>query len=373
MSLATTGRPRPEISPVMLLLIMLMAGWVSGLRSAVASETSTVGVEVSDLNLIGEGYELPSTRVLAPKAGHCVVFFAGSGPTDRNWLNPMLPGKNGSAAQLANGLGGQGIGSIRFDKVGSGSNMKSIEVLSLEHYRDEVLLAFDHLLETNRCTKVSLLGNSEGALHVLGAGIQLHDHARYGGVITMSGVARPLLETAIGQIRGQYAAAGADLATLDPTFDAFRKVMVDLPELPATTPDFSAVPALGMMWAQATDASMGKLVASLLLADPIALAGTYLGPTLVMSAENDMQVPVSDGDLLFDALPTKRKTRVTVAAANHVFKTEPRAVDPAKAAELMTAYSEEGRALAPGTVKAIVDFLRGLEGTDTPRAPTLVK
>ena len=66
-----------------------------------ASETSTVGVEVSDLNLIGEGYELPATLVLAPKAGQCIVFFAGSGPTDRNWLNPMLPGKNGSAAQLA--------------------------------------------------------------------------------------------------------------------------------------------------------------------------------------------------------------------------------------------------------------------------------
>ena len=356
------NRLRPHSGLLGMLVVLLMVGWGRGLGSAEAGEGSTVGVEVSELNLAGEGYELPSTRVLAPKAGHCVVFFAGSGPTDRNWLSPMLPGKNGSAAQLANRLGEQGIGSIRFDKVGAGSNMKNLEILSLEHYGDEVILAFEHLLSTDRCTKVSLLGNSEGALHVLGAGVRLKDHARYGGVITMSGAGRSLLDTALGQIRDQYAAAGADLATLDPTFDAFRKAMVALPELPAATPDFSAVPSLGMFWAQATDPAQGKLVASLLQADPVVLAGAYPGPTLVMSAENDMQVPVSDGDLLFAALPTKQKTRVTVAAANHVFKTEPRAADPAKAAELVMAYAEEGRALAPGTVKAIVEFLKGLDG-----------
>ena len=140
--------------------------------------------------------------------------------------------------------------------------MKNLEVLRLERYRDEVILAFEHLLSTEHCTKVSLLGNSEGALHVLGAGGRLKDHARYGGLFTMSGAGQSLLDTALRQIRNQYAAAVADLATLDPTFDAFRKAMVALPELPAATPDFSAVSSLGIFWTQATDPSQGKLVAS---------------------------------------------------------------------------------------------------------------
>jgi len=34
----------------------------------------------------------------------CVVFFAGSGPTDRDWLSPLLPGTNGSGRALADGV-----------------------------------------------------------------------------------------------------------------------------------------------------------------------------------------------------------------------------------------------------------------------------
>ena len=51
------------------------------------------------------------------------MFFAGSGPTDRDWTSPLLPGTNGSGAQLALALQARGVGSIRFDKVGSGVNM----------------------------------------------------------------------------------------------------------------------------------------------------------------------------------------------------------------------------------------------------------
>jgi hypothetical protein len=74
-----------------------------------------------------------------------VVFLAGSGPTDRDWLSPLLPGRNGSGRQLAERLAAKGIGSLRFDKVGSGTNMEHLDVLSLAHYVDEASLAFDFL------------------------------------------------------------------------------------------------------------------------------------------------------------------------------------------------------------------------------------
>ena len=110
------------------------------------------------------GYTLPSTISLPASEGAapCVVFFAGSGPTDRDWTSPLLPGKNGSGAQLALGLQARGVGSIRFDKVGSGVNMpksnapadlKMLEVLSLAHYVDEAFAAFEELATRDRCGK----------------------------------------------------------------------------------------------------------------------------------------------------------------------------------------------------------------------------
>jgi len=107
-----------------------------------------------DLVISRPGYTLPSTIALpaGDEAAPCVVFFAGSGPTDRDWTSPLLPGKNGSGAQLALALQSRGVGSIRFDKVGSGANMPRsnapadlamLEVLSLAHYVDEATAAFD--------------------------------------------------------------------------------------------------------------------------------------------------------------------------------------------------------------------------------------
>jgi len=56
-----------------------------------------------DVDIVGSGYALPATITLpaGDGAAPCVVFFAGSGPTDRDWTSPLLPGTNGSRAQLA--------------------------------------------------------------------------------------------------------------------------------------------------------------------------------------------------------------------------------------------------------------------------------
>src|ERR1044072_4157006 len=93
------------------------------------------------------GYALPSTIALPAGGGAaaCIVFFAGSGPTDRDWTSPLLPGTNGSGGQLALALQARGVGSIRFDKVGSGVNLPTsnapadlalLDVVSLDHYAE---------------------------------------------------------------------------------------------------------------------------------------------------------------------------------------------------------------------------------------------
>ena len=50
------------------------------------------------------GETVVQATVTSPDAGGTpgVVFVAGSGPTDRNWESPLLPGTNGSARLLRN-------------------------------------------------------------------------------------------------------------------------------------------------------------------------------------------------------------------------------------------------------------------------------
>jgi hypothetical protein len=152
----------------------------------------------------GATWTLPGTLVLPEREAPvpCVVFFAGSGPTDRNWRSPLLPGGTGSAELLADSLRLQGVGSLRFDKVGSGKNMKPLEVLSLAHYVDEARSAFD-LLAARRadCASITLAGHSEGSLHMLSAAVALQGMDRFGGFVSMAGTSRSILDVAIEQIR----------------------------------------------------------------------------------------------------------------------------------------------------------------------------
>jgi uncharacterized protein len=53
-----------------------------------------------------------------------VVLVAGSGPTDRDWNSPLLPGSNGSGRLLAEALGRAGFASLRYDKRASGPHVR---------------------------------------------------------------------------------------------------------------------------------------------------------------------------------------------------------------------------------------------------------
>ena len=320
-----------------------------------------------DVVISRPGYTLPSTITWPASDGAvpCVVFFAGSGPTDRDWTSPLLPGKNGSGAQLAMALQARGVGSIRFDKVGSGVNipksaaqadLKMLDVLSLAHYVDEAVAAVDAVASRDRCGRIFLLGHSEGSLHASSAATAKQGDPRFGGLISLSGPSRSLLETAIEQIRAIRIKAGSDAGAVDDALGLFRNAMLD-PDAP--TPDLSALPEAAGVW-QATHSPVQQKVArELILADPLAGLPAYRGRALVVSAANDAQVPEPDGDGIYEALASvlKDKTRVTIANANHVYKSETRSPSTIGQGEIFAAYTDDNHALADGLVDAIVDFV----------------
>ena len=320
-----------------------------------------------DVVISRPGYSLPATVSLpaTDRPVPCVVLFAGSGPTDRDWNSPLLPGRNGSGGQLARALEARGVGSIRFDKVGSGANMpkssapddlKMLEVLSLAHYLDEAVAAFDELAGRPQCGPIYLLGHSEGSIHASSAAISKQADERFGGLISLSGPARSILDTAIGQIRAIHLKAGSDATVVDELLGAFRSAMLD-PD--AAQPDLSGLPEATALWQAAHAPFQQAVVRELMFVDPLAALAAYRRRALVVSAANDAQVPGSDADAIFGALGSAAgdKDRVTIADANHVYKSEARAPSTISQAEIVATYNDEGHPLAEGFVDAIVRFV----------------
>jgi hypothetical protein len=118
-------------------------------------------------------------RPLGPGPFPGVVLVAGSGPTNREWNSPLLPGSNGSAHLLAEALTRAGITSLRYDKLASDSQIRDnlpalIGKFSMQSHLDELMGAVRTLAGQScvRKGRIFALTNSEGALHALN--YQLH-------------------------------------------------------------------------------------------------------------------------------------------------------------------------------------------------------
>jgi hypothetical protein len=157
------------------------------------------------LTIEGNGWSLPATLELpeGAKAVPCIVFFAGSGPTDRDWLSPFLPGIHASRTAVAK--------------------------------------------QTDR---------------------------RLGGLISMSGPSRTILETAIGQLRVQALARGGSPRAVDAGLLGFGAAVAK----DGAAPDLSAIPEAAPLWQVMADPRQAKVARELLLADPLESIRAWNGP-----------------------------------------------------------------------------------------------
>lgn len=330
--------------------------------------------EVTNREVSWEVLDLPVpgtlTSPVSPEPRGGVILVAGSGPTDRNWCSPMLPGSNGSARLLAEALAAQGFASLRYDKLAAGSHVREnlprlAGKVSMESHRQELAGAVHALLaEMPTLTgRLFALTNSEGAIHAVNYQLQTPD-ARFCGFVLTGAPGRAIGEVARSQLAWQGRAlpnVSALLTLYDAAIAAFlagRPALSD-PALPGgvrrliqglETP--ANLPFSRELWMYNLPEQLAQL------SDPV----------LVVIGQKDIQIDWKvDGAALERA--TRKNPQITFRyppEANHVLKHEETPNELLTAEVASRHYNGEGTALDPEAVSRITEWLRKM----TPAIPS---
>lgn len=290
-----------------------------------------------------------------------VVLVAGSGPTDRNWESPLLPGTNGSGRLIGERLASSGYVTIRYDKRASGPRAQQNLALlsgriSLESHFDELQGAVSHLLGRADVdpARLFVLTSSEGAMHAL----YYQAHAGvvpFAGMVLTGAPGRCLSDIANYQVETQLAVL-PDGAGLISRYRALIQRFEDggdfLPD--ATLPDFvnNLVGGLSAPINQPFTREFWSF-------KPADHLRTVSVPVLVVTGKKDIQTDWKlDGGALEEA--SQGRSNVTFYYpdnANHVLKHEPRPREALTAATAIAAYNLPEARLDPETLKTILEWL----------------
>jgi pimeloyl-ACP methyl ester carboxylesterase len=288
-----------------------------------------------------------------------VLFVAGSGPTDRDWNSPLLPGRNGSAALLADALTRDGYATLRYDKRFTGpysqQNMAALQgKISFQSHVDELASAIDYLAAQPDInpSQLYVLANSEGTLHALN--YQTADPVvPFAGMILTGAPGRPMTEVLHQQIDENVLSAEPNrdelLAKWDEAIAGF--VGGEEVELDPALPD-----AVRQIWAGLTAPVNQPFSAQLLAAQPSDLLAMTQVPILVVIGQKDIQVDwQADGQVL-EAAAGNNVSFSYPPDANHILKNEEKPAAELTAGDA-NSYNAADRVLDPEALKVILDWL----------------
>ena len=259
------------------------------------------------------------------------VMVAGSGPTDRDWSNPLIPVPSHAGRDLAAWLQGQGVGSLRYDKRFIGSKDPKLDI-SLDAQVGDIRAALKaaRALSEAKGRKLLLVGHSEGALlSLLAAG-----EADAALLLAMPGMSMGRL--ILAQVRDRLTAAGApaevsatNLAFLEGALEAIRRNQ-DLPEAGAGVAPGIVSLARGL----ARPESRG-FVRDLLDLDPWGAAARLAIPCAVAWGDRDIQTWRPE-----TLPPGFQGAILELPGANHLLKRETRERTGLDGLRAATAYGD---------------------------------
>ncbi len=304
-------------------------------------------------------------RPSGPGPFPAVVMVAGSGPTDRNWNSPLLPGSNGSARLLAEELAQARIASLRYDKRASGPHAREnvpllIGKMSMQSHVDELAGAIRVMASQayTRSGRIFALANSEGTLHALN--YQLHSPAiPFAGLVLIGPPGRPVGVVAQSQLAAQAAHIPNGEALLALYDAAIARFLAGGP----ITPDPSLPEGVQMLLMSLETPANLPLARELWMANAAPLLRQVNVPVLVIIGKKDLQVDwQADGEQLVQAATGQGKvTFLFPENANHVLKEELRPRSELVQAEAMESYNGPDTRLDPQALTSIREWLAAHE------------
>jgi len=287
-------------------------------------------------------FPLNGTVLAAEGLPWFAVLVPDSGPLDRDWVNPQLPGSHGGR-DLAEWLRAQGVASLRYDKRIHGSRDPRLDS-SLDAQAGDLgaALAAARELPEARGRKLLLVGHGEGALLAL-------LEAREADALLLLGMPPLSMAKSIAaQLRPQLApdTAGPNLGYLESVFQAIRERRPVPPARPEIHP---AMVRLGssLMAPETLD-----FVRATLDLDPWALAARAVAPVALVWGDRDIQawkpavIP-----------PGFHGTILEIPEANHLLKRETRPRAALDGASALAGYGDQVPLADLGVVAA---WIKGL-------------
>ncbi|HLJ34735.1 MAG TPA: alpha/beta hydrolase [Ktedonobacteraceae bacterium] len=319
-------------------------------------ESSEVNWQLNSTTMYGT-----LVRPVGPGPFPAVVMVAGSGPTDRDWNSPLLPGSNGSARLIAEALARAGIASLRYDKRASGPHAREnvpllIGKLSMQSHVDELAGAVRILAsqEYTHAGRIFALANSEGTLHALN--YQLHSPAiAFAGLVLIGPPGR-----AVGVVaRSQLAAQAAHVPNGDALLALYDAAIARFLAREPVAPDPSLPEGIQMLLQSLETPANLPFARELWMADAALLLRQIDVPVLVIIGKKDLQVDWQvDGEKLqLAAAGYEEVTFLFPENANHVLKQELRPREDVVPAEIAESYNGPDTRLDPLALIAILEWL----------------
>lgn len=262
------------------------------------------------------------------------LIIAGSGPTDRDGNNPMLPGRNDSLKQLALALADAGIASVRYDKRGiAASKPAGVDesALRFDTYVEDAAAWIAKLKADPRFTAPAVIGHSEGSL----IGMLAAQQAGASAFVSIAGIADAAPVVMRKQLDGK----------LPPELMKESERILSSLESGATVDNVP--PALAALYRP----SVQPYLISWFKYVPTKQIAALNMPVLVVQGNTDMQVEVGQANALHAA--KDGATLAIIPGMNHVLK-HVRAIPSQQAAS----FSDPSLPVDPLLVKAVADFLK---------------
>ncbi|OAB81557.1 alpha/beta hydrolase [Cochleicola gelatinilyticus] len=291
-----------------------------------AQENTFVSEELSITPLVDGTLLLPDTSEAIP----LVIIIAGSGPTDRNGNQQMA--KNNALKFLAEGLYKEDIASFRYDKrilkIMKSGNIDETKI-KFDAFMEDAIAVLNFFKNDKRFSKIHIAGHSQGSLIGMVAAQKGAD-----GFISIAGAGQEIDDVIVDQL-GKQAPALQESA---------RKAFDDL-RVNGVTTNYS--PGLASIFRPAIQ----PFLANWMQYDPKVEISKLTIPVLIIQGDKDVQVQVSEAELLKQAAPEASYELIT--NMNHILKEI-----KGDNLENQKSYNEYNRPVMPEVITAVATFVK---------------